>query len=95
MFEGVRNFRYLGTLINFRYLGTLINFKYLGTLINSKDVISDEIDQGLLQVIDFYSLRQIRRSGAMSRTVKIQIYGTLVGPAVVFGSATGLWLRWI
>jgi hypothetical protein len=31
----------------------------------------------------------------MSRTVKIQIYGTLVGPAVVFGSATGLRLRWI
>jgi len=43
----------------------------------------------LLQVTDvFYSLRQVIRSTAMSKEVKIEIYKMMVKPTVVYGSDT-------
>jgi len=47
-------------------------------------------------VIDvFYSLRQIYKSTAMSKAVKIDIYKMMVEPAAVQGVKHGLLVRWI
>jgi hypothetical protein len=47
-----------------------------------------KLRQGFLQFICFYSLRQIFRSRALSKAVKMKIYKTIVKPAVVSGSET-------
>ena len=65
------------------------NFRYLGALIISKNLITDEIKSRIAAGNRcFYSLRQIFRSRAMSKAVKIKIYKTMVKPVVVFGSET-------
>jgi len=64
-------------------------FNYLGSLINSKNVKSEEIK---LRIVAsdrcFYSLGQTFRSRALSKTIKIAIYKTMVKPVVVYGSET-------
>ena len=51
------------------------NFRYLGAFINSKYLISDEIKLRIpASNRCFYHLRQIFKSRAMSKAVKIKIY---------------------
>ena len=62
------------------------NFRYLVSLINSKNLTSDEIKSRIAASNRcFYSRRQIFRSRAMSKAVKIKIYKTTVKPVVVYG----------
>jgi hypothetical protein len=58
-------------------------------LINTKNLISDKIKTRTVSGSRcLYSLRQIFRSRAMSKVVKIKIYKTKVKPVVVYGSET-------
>jgi hypothetical protein len=63
------------------------NFIYLGAIINSRYLISDEIISRIPAGNRcFYHLRQIFKSRAMSKAVKIQICKMMVKPTVVYGS---------
>jgi hypothetical protein len=65
------------------------NFSYSSILINSKYVINEEIKSRIAAGKRcFFRLRQIFRSRAMGKAVKIMIYRMMVKPAVVFGSET-------
>jgi hypothetical protein len=65
------------------------NFRYLGAFINSKYLISDEIKSRIpAGNRSFYHLRQIFRSRAISKAVKIQICKTMVKPVVADRSET-------
>jgi len=55
----------------------------IGALINSKNLISDERKS---KIAVFYSLRQIRRSTATCKAVKIEIYKMMVKPILVYGN---------
>ena len=64
------------------------NFRHLGPFINSNK-FSDEIrSRTAAGNRCFYSLRQIFRSRAMNKAVKIKIHNTMVKPAVLFGCET-------
>jgi hypothetical protein len=66
-------------------------FKYLGSLINSKNAKSEDIKLRVAACERcFYSLGQTFRSRALSKTIKIAIYKTMVKPVVVYGSETYL-----
>jgi len=65
------------------------NFRYLGAFINSRYLISYEIKPRIpAGNRSFYHLRQIFKSRAMSKAVKIQICKTMEKPTVVYGSET-------
>ena len=65
------------------------NFSYSSTLINSKNVINEGIKSRIAAGKRcFFRLRQIFRSTAMGKAVKIMIYRMMVKPVVVFGSET-------
>jgi predicted phosphohydrolase len=65
------------------------NFRYLNAFINSRYLISDEIKSRIPAGNKcFYHLRQIFKSTAMSKAVKIQICKTMVKPIAVHGSET-------
>ena len=82
--------------MNERVFEGVQNFRYLDTLINSNNLISDEINSRIVAGNrGFYSLRQIFMSRAVSQLFKAEVYKTMVKPAAVFGSETGLWLRLI
>jgi hypothetical protein len=58
-------------------------------LINSKKLISGEIKSRIVASNGYFNgPRQIFRSRAVSKAVKMKIYKTMVKPAVVSGSAT-------
>jgi hypothetical protein len=64
-------------------------FRYLGTLINLKNVLHEEIKSSITAGNRcFYSLVQIFRLRAKSKAVKIEIYKTVMKPAVMYGSET-------
>jgi hypothetical protein len=64
------------------------NFEHSGPLKNSNK-FSDEIrPRTVAGNRCFYSLRQIFRSRAMNKAVKIKIHNTMVKPTVLFGSET-------
>ena len=76
-------------IINGQVFEGIQNFRYVGAFINSKYLISDEIKSRIPAGNRcFYHLRQIFRSIAMSKAVKIQICKTMVKPVVVYGSET-------
>ena len=63
--------------------------KYLGSSINSKNVKGEDIKLRIAASDRcFYSLGQIFRSRALSKTIKIALYKTMVKPFVVYGSET-------
>jgi len=63
--------------------------KYLGSLINSKNVKSEDINLRIAASDRcFCSLGQTFRSRALSKTIKIALYKTMVKPVVVYGSET-------
>ena len=65
------------------------NFRHLGAFINSKYLISDEIKSRTSAGNRcFYHLRQIFKSTAMSKAVKIQMCKTMVKPVIVYGRET-------
>jgi hypothetical protein len=67
----------------------VLNFRYLDASINSKNLISDEIISSIVTGNRYSNgKRQIFRSRAMSKAVKIKTYKKLVKPTVVFGSET-------
>jgi len=74
-------------VINGQIFEGVQNFTYLGALINSKNLISVEIKSRIAGGNRcFYSLRQIFRSRATSKAVKIKIHKKMVKRVAVFGS---------
>jgi len=64
-------------------------FSYSSTLINSKKVINEEVKSRIAAGKRcFFRLRQIFRSRAMGKAVKIMIYRMIVKPVLVFRSET-------
>jgi len=65
------------------------NLRYLVALIDSKHLISEAIKSKIAASNRcFYGPRQIFRSRAMNKAVKIKINKTMVQPVVLCGSAT-------
>jgi hypothetical protein len=76
-------------IIDGQVLEVVHNYSYSSTLINLKNVISENIKSRIAAGNRcFDSLRQIFRSRAMGKAVKITIYRMMVKPVVVFGSET-------
>ena len=76
-------------IMNSHIFARVQNFRYLGALTILKNLINDEIKSRIATGNRcFYNLRQIFKSTAISKTVKIKIYKMKVKPGVVFGSET-------
>ena len=85
----VHIFQGLVTILDVQVFEGVQNFRYSGTLKNTKNLKSDEIKSRTASGNRyFYTLRQIFRSRAMSKVVKIKIYKTKVKPVAVYGSET-------
>jgi hypothetical protein len=66
-------------IINRQIFEGVQNFTYLGAMINSKNLVSDEIKSRIAGGNTcFYSLRQIFRSRAMTKAVKIKMCKTIL-----------------
>ena len=70
-------------------------FRYLGTFINFKNLISNEIKWIAAGNWCSYSLRQIFKTRAKSKAVKIKIYKWWWNQLQCLGVKHELWLKWL
>jgi len=64
------------------------SFKYLGAMITSLNDIETEINKIAVGNKCYYALRTILKRRAISQSIKIRLYKTIIRPAVTYGAET-------
>jgi hypothetical protein len=68
------------------------NFTYLGVRLNNSGTVSEEISKRIMTANRaYYANSQLLKSTLLSRSTKLKLYRTLIGPVITYTAETWTW----